>query len=64
MRKQTWLAVMIFSCGVWITGCGAADKSYQKGIEAMQAGKYEDAGPYFEKAIQKNGERNSQFAWA
>lgn len=57
MRKQTWLAVMIFSCGVWITGCGAADKSYQKGIEAMQAGKYEDAGSYFEKAIQKNGER-------
>lgn len=57
MRKQTWLAMIILSCGVWITGCGAADKSYQKGIAAMQAGKYEDAGSYFEKAIQKNGER-------
>ena len=44
MRKQAWLAAAIFGCSVLMAGCGTADKSYQKGIQAMQAGKYEDAG--------------------
>ena len=57
MRKQAWLAAVILGCGVLMAGCGAADKSYQKGIQAMQAGKYEDAGKYLKNAIKKNGER-------
>ena len=55
MRKQAWLAAAIFGCSVLMAGCGTADKSYQKGIQAMQAGKYEDAGKYLQKAIKENG---------
>lgn len=57
MRKQAWLAAAIFGCSVLMAGCGTADKSYQKGIQAMQAGKYEDAGKYLQKAIKENGDR-------
>lgn len=57
MRKQAWLAAVIFGCGVLMAGCGVADKSYQKGVQAMQAGKHEDAGKYLQKAIRENGER-------
>ena len=57
MRKQAWMAAVILGCSVLVAGCGAADKSYQKGIQAMQAGKYEDAGKYLQKAIKENGER-------
>lgn len=57
MRKQTWLAAVILSCGVLMAGCGSGNRSYQKGIKAMQAGQYEDAGTYFKKAIKENDER-------
>jgi tetratricopeptide (TPR) repeat protein len=57
MRKQTWLAAVILSCGVLMAGCGSGNRSYQKGIKAMQAGEYEDAGTFFKKAIKENDER-------
>lgn len=57
MRKQTWLAAVILSCGVLMAGCGSGNRSYQKGIKAMQAGDYEDAGTFFKKAIKENDER-------
>ena len=52
MRKQTWLAAVILSCGVLMAGCGSGNRSYQKGIKAMQAGEYEDAGTFFKKGDQ------------
>ncbi len=53
MRKQTWLAAVILSCGVLMAGCGSGNRSYQKGIKAMQAGEYEDAGTFSRRRSRK-----------
>ncbi len=57
MKKQVWLTAMVLGCSVLMAGCGAADRSYQKGIQAMQSGNYEDAGRYLQKAVKENSER-------
>ena len=57
MKKQVWLTAMVLGCSVLMAGCGAANRSYQKGIQAMQSGNYEDAGRYLQKAVKENSER-------
>lgn len=40
-----------------LTGCGKADSAYRDAMDLANAGKYEKALPYFEKAIKENDEQ-------
>lgn len=50
-------AVLAFGLVLALTGCGKADSAYQDAMDLANAGKYEKALPYFEKAIKANDEQ-------
>ena len=47
------------ACSVFImaTGCGKAGQEYDKAVELMESGKYEDSLEHLETAIKENSEK-------
>ena len=50
---------VIVACSVFImaTGCGKAGQEYDKAVELMESGKYEDSLEHLETAIKENSEK-------
>lgn len=58
MRKNGWKKAMIaMAAMLLLTGCGEAQKAYEKGMGLATAGKYEKSLSYFKEAIKENEER-------
>lgn len=51
------MAALLFAVLLCMTGCGKADKAYDKAMDLAEAGKYEEAAKSFEKAIELNDEK-------
>lgn len=50
-------AALLLTAVVCMSGCGKADKAYQKAMELAEEGKYEKAVSSFEEAIKENDEK-------
>ena len=59
MKNKKWcqffMGMICTAC--LMTGCGAANKAYDKALELMGSGKYDEAAEYFDRAIEKNNEK-------
>lgn len=55
---QCFAAAFVFCCAVFsFTGCGKAGKEYDKAVELMESGKYNDSLGHFQNAIKENNEK-------
>lgn len=55
---QIFAAALTFCCAVFsFTGCGEAEKEYNKAVELMESGKYSDSLEHFQNAIKENNEK-------
>ncbi|MCI9077948.1 MAG: tetratricopeptide repeat protein [Lachnospiraceae bacterium] len=53
-----FIAALIFCYIVFsTTGCGEAEEEYNKAVELMESGKYEDCLKHFSEAVKKNSEK-------
>lgn len=53
-----FIVALVFCCIILsVTGCGEAEKEYNKAVELMENGKYEDCLKHFADAIKKNSEK-------
>lgn len=61
MRHKTcrvFAAALVFCCVVFsFSGCGEAGKEYNKAVELMESGKYNDSLEHFQNAIKENNEK-------
>lgn len=49
---------LVFCCVIfYFTGCGEAEKEYNKAVELMENGKYKDSLAHFESALEENSEK-------
>ena len=53
-----FMAALVFCCVICsATGCGEAKKEYNKAVELMESGKYEESLEHFADAVKKNSEK-------
>lgn len=57
MRKHTEIFLLALCSSLMLSGCGNAEKSYEKGIKLAQEGNYTDAAQCMEDAIKANKEK-------
>lgn len=57
MRRESFFLTLVLCVSLFLSGCGAGKKSYEKGVELAGKGDYQKATEYFKKAIKQNGER-------
>lgn len=56
--SKFFVMALVFCCVIFSsTGCGEAEKAYNKAVELMENGKYEDSLEHFADAVKKNSEK-------
>lgn len=56
-KRGAVIVTLLFAVMIGISGCGKADKAYDKAMGLAEEGKYEEAAKSFEKAIKINHEK-------
>lgn len=51
------MMALLFTVMFCVTGCGKADKAYEKAMKLAEEGKYQEASEYFQTAIDYNGDK-------
>ncbi len=54
---RVFTIALVFCYAVFFTGCGEAEKEYNKAIELMESGQYKDSLVHFVNALEENSEK-------
>lgn len=54
---RVFTIALVFCYSVFFTGCGEAEKEYNKAIELMESGQYKDSLVHFVNALEENSEK-------